>query len=180
MSHKPQGIRHEKKAEGRGQGSRIAQPKGSPCVYPTCNRYLLATPCSPLRLYPPLLLSLAFSLRDTFSTVLRSGFHLRRPGPESTRGMELAGTPPQHGSEHVRKADTRNSVTCLSQPSSYHRSVSFHTISLTLVIAKVSLSRFSYRYLGINRVRERRLLPFVVQSSCVDRTFRGEGIGRGG
>lgn len=122
--------------------------------------------------------SLSRSLRDTFSTVLRSGFHLRRPGPESTRGMELAGTPPQHGSEHVRKADTRNSVTCLSQPSSYHRSVSFHTISLTLVIAKVSLSRFSYRYLGINRVRERRLLPFVVQSIVPLEV--GEGIGRGG
>lgn len=150
-----------------------------PNVQPILARNALLSPQvipSPL----PLLLSLAFSLRDTFSTVLRSGFHLRRPGPESTRGMELAGTPPQHGSEHVRKADTRNSVTCLSQPSSYHRSVSFHTISLTLVIAKVSLSRFSYRYLGINRVRERRLLPFVVQSSCVDRTFRGEGIGRGG
>lgn len=122
--------------------------------------------------------SLSRSLRDTFSTVLRSGFHLRRPGPESTRGMELAGTPPQHGSEHVRKADTRNSVTCLSQPSSYHLSVSFHTISLTLVIAKVSLSRFSYRYLGINRVRERRLLPFVVQSIVPLEV--GEGIGRGG
>lgn len=122
--------------------------------------------------------SLSRSLRDTFSTVLRSGFHLRRPGPESIRGMELAGTPPQHGSEHVRKADTRNSVTCLSQPSSYHRSVSFHTISLTLVIAKVSLSRFSYRYLGINRVRERRLLPFVVQSIVPLEV--GEGIGRGG
>lgn len=121
--------------------------------------------------------SLSRSLRDTFSTVLRSGFHLRRPGPESTRGMELAGTPPQHGSEHVRKADTRNSVTCLSQPSSYHRSVSFHTISLTLVIAKVSLSRFSYRYLGINRVRERRLLPFVVQS--IVPLEGGEGIGGG-
>lgn len=118
--------------------------------------------------------SLSRSLRDTFSTVLRSGFHLRRPGPESTRGMELAGTPPQHGSEHVRKADTRNSVTCLSQPSSYHLSVSFHTISLTLVIAKVSLSRFSYRYLGINRVRERDVCYRLSFSrSCLSRLEKG-------
>lgn len=75
MSHKPQGIRHEKKAEGRGQGSRIAQPKGSPCVYPTCNRYLLATPCSPLRLYP--LLSLSFSLSLSLSAILFPRFYVQ-------------------------------------------------------------------------------------------------------
>lgn len=126
---------------------------------------------------PSLSLSLSLSLRDTFSTVLRSGFHLRRPGPESTRGMELAGTPPQHGSGHVRKADTRNSVTCLSQPSSYHRSV-FSYYFLDPPYRRGIVVPISYRYLGINRVRERRLLPFVVRSSCVDRGWGRDSEGR--
>lgn len=145
-------------------------------MYPTCNRYLLATPCSPLRLYPPLPLplSLALSPRYFFHG---SGFHLRRPGPESTRGMELAGTPPQHGSGHVRKADTRNSVTCLSQPSSYHRSV-FSYYFLDPPYRRGIVVPISYRYLGINRVRERRLLPFVVRSSCVDRGWGRDSEGR--
>lgn len=153
--------------------SRIAQPKGSPCVpnvQPILARNALLSPqVIPSTVAPSLSLRYFFH-GSTF-----------RVSPTPT------GTGIHSGNGTRRNATPTDRNTCVKQIRVIALPVCHNPLPWVCLFILFLDPRYrqgivvpiSYGYLRINRVRERRLLPFVVRLSCVDSPLEGREGQRG-
>lgn len=128
--------------EGRGQGSRIAQPKGSPCVpnvQPILARNALLSP--QVIPSPP-----SPSLSRSLSAILFPRFYVQGFTYADRDRNPLGEWNSQERHPNTDRDTCVKQIRVIALPVCHNPlrtiGLSFHTISLTLLIAEVSLSRF--------------------------------------